>query len=318
MQRNMDSGHRNPSSSPTMVPRPTWGCRGSSSSLGSSVREGEPESLPFVVGSCPDMCPARERVERERLRDLAVFERLNGNPRRTTSSLAVKKFCRTISSIHVHASDIRPLPVLQDTLVHLFNLLESSDQPFEVLHEFIFDRTRSIRQDLSMQNISGYEAVDMYEQMVKFHIKSHLKLLHRESVTISSIHYLNLEQLKKSLKTLYDLYDVNRRSGFVSKHEAEFYSFHVLLHLGSNCSTMGESLATWFSRLEPHLLMSKDLFFARRILRYFQINNFKQFFCIAAEQASHLQLCLLEPVFNEVSSSRALAHSLRNMLWGAV
>lgn len=73
---------------------------------------------------------------------------------------------------------------------------------------------------------------------VKFHIKSHLKLLHRESVTISSIHYLNLEQLKKSLKTLYDLYDVNRRSGFVSKHEAEFYSFHVLLHLGSNCSTM--------------------------------------------------------------------------------
>ncbi|XP_031493799.1 SAC3 family protein C isoform X2 [Nymphaea colorata] len=307
MHRNKDSaftrakGNRNPSLSSAMDSGLTWGRRGSSSSQGSaSEREGEPESLPFVVGNCPDMCPARERAERERLRDLAVFERFYGNPRKTSSSLAVKKFCRTISSVHVHASDIRPLPVLQDTLAHLFNLLESSDQPFEVVHEFVFDRTRSIRQDLSMQNISGYEAVDMYEQMVMFHIKSHHKLLQRENVSTSSMHYLNLEQLKKSLKTLYDLYDVNRSSGFVSKHEAEFYSFHVLLHLGSNCQATGESLATWFWRLEPHLLKSKDLSFVRSVLRYFRINNFKQFFCMVAERASHLQLCLLEPLFNEV------------------
>ena len=32
-----------------------------------------------------------ERVQRERLRDLAVFERLDGNPRKTSSDLAVKK-----------------------------------------------------------------------------------------------------------------------------------------------------------------------------------------------------------------------------------
>lgn len=32
-----------------------------------------------------------ERERRERLRDLAVFERLNGNPAKTSPSLAVKK-----------------------------------------------------------------------------------------------------------------------------------------------------------------------------------------------------------------------------------
>lgn len=33
----------------------------------------------------------KERAQRERLRDLSVFERLNGNPGRTSPSLAVKK-----------------------------------------------------------------------------------------------------------------------------------------------------------------------------------------------------------------------------------
>lgn len=34
---------------------------------------------------------AREREQRERLRDLAIFERLNGNVARTSAALAVKK-----------------------------------------------------------------------------------------------------------------------------------------------------------------------------------------------------------------------------------
>lgn len=37
-----------------------------------------------------------ERARRERLRDLAVFERLDGNPGKTSSSLAVKKVIFTI------------------------------------------------------------------------------------------------------------------------------------------------------------------------------------------------------------------------------
>lgn len=33
----------------------------------------------------------RERIQREKLRDLAVFERLNGNPGKSSPALAVKK-----------------------------------------------------------------------------------------------------------------------------------------------------------------------------------------------------------------------------------
>lgn len=68
----------------------------------------------------------------------------------------------------MHASDVRPLPVLEDTLAYLLNLLTSAKQPFEVIHDFIFDRTRSIRQDLSMQHIVNDRAIHMYQEMVRF------------------------------------------------------------------------------------------------------------------------------------------------------
>ena len=66
----------------------------------------------------------------------------------------------------MQASDIRALPVLQNTLKYLLDLMDSPEHPFEVVHDFIFDRTRSIRQDLSMQNIINDQAICMYEDMV--------------------------------------------------------------------------------------------------------------------------------------------------------
>lgn len=76
------------------------------------------------------------------------------------------QFCRTISIKDVQASDMRPLNALEDTLNYLLGLLDSKEHPFEVVHDFIFDRTRSIRQDLTMQNIVNKKAIYMYEGMV--------------------------------------------------------------------------------------------------------------------------------------------------------
>ncbi|OIV99078.1 hypothetical protein TanjilG_32337 [Lupinus angustifolius] len=299
-----------------------------------------------LVGTCPYMCPEGERIQRENLRDLAVFERLNGNPRKSSPGLAVKKFSgggchilvscnplpslmnffflstkgkpdgdlqntfpiRTISS--KCASDVRPLPVLEDTLKYLLSFLESKEKPFEVVHDFVFDRTRSIRQDLTMQNIVNTKAIYMYEGMVKFHVVSHHKLRHSMSdPNIASMHHLNMEQLTKTLASLFSLYEANRNSNYVHENEAEFHSLNVLLHLGSYSKPMGEPLSLWFSRLSPLVLKSKEMRFARRILRSFRLGNYKDFFCTAAAQASYLQYCIMEPYINEV---RALALSCIN------
>lgn len=256
---------------------------------------------PTLVGTCPDMCPAKERSQREQLRDLSLFERLKGNPGKTSPNLAVKKFCRTISTNHVQASDLRPPSVLQDTLKYLLNLVESSEHPFEVVHDFVFDRTRSIRQDLSMQSIVGSQAIYMYEEMIKFHILSHQKLSRCGSKPdVSSFYHLNMEQLMKCLLSLFNIYEINRRSNPISKNESEFYSLYVLLHLGCKIPTMGNSLSLWLSQLHSSVLHSKEMQFCRTILRYFRMGNYKSFFSTAAEEATHLQLCLMEPLFNEV------------------
>ncbi|KAK8942723.1 hypothetical protein KSP39_PZI008777 [Platanthera zijinensis] len=177
----------------------------------------------------------------------------------------------------------------------------SSEHPFEIIHDFVFDRTRSIRQDLSIQNIIDEHAIEMYEKMVEFHIISHLKLAksHRDPDN-SSLHYLNMEQLTKCLLSLYEIYDLNRSPEFIIKKENEFHSFYVLLHLGRKNSIMKESLSLWFRHLSSQILLSREMRFARTLLSYFRMGNYKRFFAILAMEASQLQLRLIEPFLNEV------------------
>lgn len=74
---------------------------------------------------------------------------------------------------------------------------------------------------------------------VKFHVVSHYKLwCSMSDPNIASMHHLNLEQLTKTLASLFNLYEANRNSNHVHENEAEFHSLHVLLHLGSYSQPM--------------------------------------------------------------------------------
>ncbi|WCJ39245.1 SAC3 family protein C [Euphorbia peplus] len=290
---------RNPSSSSSSSSRDAsrWKPRGGDEEHVTEVEDSC--TPPILIGTCPFMCPDGERTQRERLRDLAVFERLHGNPGKTSPSLAVKKFCRTIST--PQSSHVRPLPVLDHTLTYLLSLIDTSDRPFEVVHDFVFDRTRSIRQDLSIQNIVNHKAIHMYEKMVKFHILSQHKLrCCGNSADSSSVHYLNMEQLIKVLTSLYNLYDANRDPNSVYENEGEFRSLYVLLHLDCKSQPTGESLSVWFRRAPHTIIRSKQMCFARRVLQCFRIGNYKRFFDTIAAEASFLQYCIIEPHVNEV------------------
>ncbi|KAJ4762542.1 SAC3/GANP/Nin1/mts3/eIF-3 p25 family [Rhynchospora pubera] len=286
------------------VPRQVVSSSSSSSSnpapapASSSNSPTNPQNL---VGTCPDMCPAKERAQRERLRDLSVLERLNEDTTKTSPTLAVKKFCRTISSADVNVSDIRPLPVLKQTLDYLMKLLDSTNFPFEIVHDFIFDRTRSIRQDLTMQNLVSPEAAQIYEDIVKFHIISHQKLAKCWGrPEISSLCHLNVEQLIKCLLSLYDMYQVIGKGKCTSNKEAEFYSLYVLLHLGNNLPKMGETLSLWYRQLAHSVHLAKEVQIAKKILRYAEMGNFKLFFSTVAMDLTNLQFGLIEPFLNEV------------------
>lgn len=74
---------------------------------------------------------------------------------------------------------------------------------------------------------------------VKFHVVSHYKLWCSVSdPKITSMRHLNMEQLTKTLASLFNLYEANRISNYVHENEAEFCSLYVLLHLGSHSKPM--------------------------------------------------------------------------------
>lgn len=254
-------------------------------------------TLPFIMGTCEDMCPLKEREQRERLRDLAVFERLNNNPSKTSRELAVKKFCRTFTGVKLLSDDVRPLRILWSTLQYLLNLLNETEFPFDVVHNFLFDRTRAIRQELGMQRIANSQAINMYEEIVRFHILSEHELNQRGSGRHVSDSHLNLQQLSKALLGLFDLYRLNHNEKLAN--EAEFRAYYILLNLDSSKNHQADSLSVWFRQCPAVLLKSWELKFARAVLRCYRAGNYRGFFQLAQE-ATFLQSCLMELHFNEV------------------
>ncbi|KAI5681051.1 hypothetical protein M9H77_02278 [Catharanthus roseus] len=114
--------------------------------------------------------------------------------------------------------------------------------------------------------------------------------------------HLNLEQLIKSLMTLLNLYEENRTSEFLYENEAEFCSLYMLLHIHPD--NQGNSLSLWFRHVPSAIMRSKEMCFARKILRFFRLGNYHRFMHTTQTEASYLQYCIIESHINEV---RALA-----------
>lgn len=122
-----------------------------------------------IIGTCEDMCPDAERERRQNMSDVQIFERLDpANPTRTSAELAVKRFARTVDD--PHPSEFRTRAALTRTMAHLRGLLDRSDVRFGLVHKFLWDRYRSVRQDLYIQGIVDDFAIRIFEEIVRFHV----------------------------------------------------------------------------------------------------------------------------------------------------
>ena len=64
--------------------------------------------------------------------------------------------------------------------MHIMNLNEFSfffcrvlidkETPWNVIYDFIFDRLRAVRQDISIQCINDTDSLNIFERIVRFHI----------------------------------------------------------------------------------------------------------------------------------------------------
>ena len=125
-----------------------------------------------TVGTCPDMCPEKERYMREAKFQIASYEILDVKTQ-IDHNMAVKQYSRS------SADQESPLPhelrtenALKMTMVYLMQYIidQSEDETTNMSDwfHFVWDRTRSIRKDITQQELCSPEAVKLVEQCSRY------------------------------------------------------------------------------------------------------------------------------------------------------
>ncbi|KAJ2344351.1 actin cytoskeleton and mitosis protein, partial [Coemansia sp. RSA 2618] len=187
-------------------------------------RQGALTEAAKIVGTCTLMCPEFEREERQLKNNIALPEAFPGT-RQADPARTVKTFHRSAAGNEEPLpEDLRTPETLRRTLDHLVNVVIAADQELRSCHGFVRDRTRSIRQDFTIQNIRDQTTVAVCERIARFHIVS----LHILCGNKDFAEHQDMEQLRNTLKTLIELYDDHRKARVPCPNEAEFYAYYVV------------------------------------------------------------------------------------------
>ncbi|KAF9346424.1 hypothetical protein BGX26_002077, partial [Mortierella sp. AD094] len=225
-------------------------------------KRGRLEDAITFVGTCKDMCPEFERHEREYQQNVEKFEKIP-NTEHINHARAVKAYARPAAGVEQPLpSDVRPPDILLSTLDYLIMEIVNDDDLSDS-HAFVRDRTRSIRQDFTLQNNRGIEAVQAHEIIARYHILCSHQLCETEHFSEQQ----EMEQLRKVLTSLQEFYDDMRREGIPCPNEAEFRAYHILSHLRD------PDMVRQAQQLPPHIFMDPYIQAAAEVHALTRRNN---------------------------------------------
>ena len=164
-----------------------------------------------------------------------------------SEEIMVKRFRRSAAGYDEQLpSDIRPPAVLQKTLNYLINDVVGGSEPLHKVHKFVWDRTRGIRNDFSIQQVTKIDdlrtAIDCFERIARFHILS-LHQLSRSAGT-GFDHHQEREQLNNTLLSLMYYYDDSRHK-LVSLNEAEFRAYCIIFEIQDQRPDLEDRAQNW-------------------------------------------------------------------------
>jgi SAC3/GANP family len=191
------------------------------------------ETASSLVGTCQTMCPDEEILRREREGDIQLLERIDHNsihPRDwTLRDTMVKRFRRSAADFKLDVPEwVRPPDVLERVCGYIEEWIMERDRqgpdpryehnnnktplPLDV-YQFIWDRTRMVRKDFTLQNYVGGKsghcdarAVRCHERMARWHCLCEHQLSHIPEFQ-SQQSQQNLQELGQTLKSLNQYYD---------------------------------------------------------------------------------------------------------------
>ncbi|XP_011876845.1 PREDICTED: uncharacterized protein LOC105566982 [Vollenhovia emeryi] len=246
-------------------------------------------------GTCPDMCPEKERLMRESQRQVTSYEQLEGNEYRINHATAVKQYSRSSADQEEPMPhELRPVRSLKMTMSYLLHelvdLCEQEGTNLAEWYHFLWDRTRGIRKDITQQELCCSESVELIEQCARFHIVCSERLCAEDASVFDK--KINSENLTKCLQTLKYMYHDLRVRGVACENEPEFRAYIVLLNLNGNFSYD-------LQQLPKPVQNSPEVQFAIKVYFSLDSNNYYKFFKLVRE-TTYLNACILLRYFNQV------------------
>ncbi|GMT24590.1 hypothetical protein PFISCL1PPCAC_15887, partial [Pristionchus fissidentatus] len=249
-------------------------------------------------GTCKDMCPEKERyvrVVQMRVADFEVDMLGDMEPRRM-----VKEYSRSAADQEEPLEhELRPAPVLEMAMEYLLtdivdSTVESSPDSAK-WYDFLWNRTRAIRKELTQQMILNEAAVRLIECCTRMHMFAGFALskLPREEFDPS----MNEENLSKCLQSLRHLYEDLAKKEIFVESEAEFRAYDVMLHL--NDSNILRQVLSYRRSVRE----SAPVRLALKLFSTIQSNNYSRFFRLVREQATFSQCCILYRYFGKMRLS---------------
>ncbi|RVE58447.1 hypothetical protein OJAV_G00209450 [Oryzias javanicus] len=244
------------------------------------------------VGTCPDMCPEKERYMRETRNQLSVFEVIP-NTEMVNHTAAIKEYSRSSADQEEPLPhELRPLPVLKMTMDYLVTqIMDLGQDNCRDWYDFVWNRTRSIRKDITQQRLCCPQTVSLIEKCTRFHVHCGHHLCEEPMSFFDA--KINTENMTKCLQSLKEMYeDLATHQTFCSS-EAEFRQYSVLLKLND-----GDILRE-VQQFRDEVRNSPEVKFAVQVFAAVNSNNFVRFFKLV-KGASYLAGCLLHRYFNQV------------------
>ncbi|NXQ91928.1 GANP protein, partial [Nyctibius grandis] len=245
-----------------------------------------------AVGTCPDMCPEKERYMRETRNQLSVFEVLLGSDK-VDHVAAIKEYSRSSADQEEPLPhELRPSEVLSMTMDYLVtNIMDQGEGNYREWYDFVWNRTRGIRKDITQQHLCNPLMVSLIEKCTRFHIHCAHHLCEEPMSSFDA--KINNENMTKCLQSLKEMYQDLANKGIYCKSEAEFRGYNVLLNLNR-----GDILRE-VQQFHPEVRNSPEVRFAVQAFAALNSNNFVRFFKLV-QAASYLNACLLHCYFNQI------------------
>ncbi|KAG7842653.1 hypothetical protein KL941_005029 [Ogataea angusta] len=246
-------------------------------------------------GSCTDMCPTYERIERAYKNQVSKWEK-DPATGKISRDYAVKTFMRPSGQPPSLPSDVRTPSVLVKTLDYLIERLLPK---LPESQSFIWDRTRSIRQDFTLQNnYSGPEAIDCHEKICRIHILSSHVMAQANDPDYQQ--QQEIEQFNNSLQSLTHMYDDVRSRGGKCPNEPEFRAYELISKLKD--TELDRNIQKLPAAILNSGMVQKALMLRGLIINGFgNFQMFVEFFRVIMDPSTPLLLsCLCEIHFNQV------------------